>query len=306
MANGAGPYSFRKLTVVESFSRLVAIYLDSAYTRLFIKLACLMVIPCTFIGMIIINYVLAGVAAEDDNITDPVSWKNWAAILLIAVSKIFFHNCAAILSDAAIVYTVAELYMGNTRPAWTTSLNVALRNVHQLFLVGFIIFVGIVVGYACLGVGGIYVAVVSSLVTPVIMVEGKTAVEALQRSVQLTQGFRWHIVTCLAIIFILNYLVSHLLNMLFSGGTLGMWFSVYGSLVNMLPASIFVPAVAILKTVIYLSIRGEKEGLDADGLASEMGHRSLLSPSEIFEYQELSMADGTPMPGDESEQAGPL
>jgi len=80
MANGAGPYSFRKLTVVESFSRLVAIYLDSAYTRLFIKLACLMVIPCTFIGMIIINYVLAGVAAEDDNITDPVSWKNWAAI----------------------------------------------------------------------------------------------------------------------------------------------------------------------------------------------------------------------------------
>ena len=224
---------------------------------------------------------------------------------MITISKLFFHSCAFILSDAAIVYTVAELYVGNSRPAWTTSLNVAVRHVHQLFVVGLIIFVGIIIGYGCFVVGGIYIAVVSSLVTPVIMVEGKTAIEALQRSVQLTKGFRWYIVTCLAIIFMLNYLVSHILNvLLFAGGFLGMWFSLYGSLVNMIPASIFVPAVAILKSIIYFGIRGETEGLDADALAQEMGYRSLLSPSEIFEYQELSTADGRNTVPDENEQSG--
>jgi len=84
--NHESRYSFQKLTVTETFSRLVTIYLHSAYTRLFIKLACLMVIPCTFIGMIIINYVLAVVDARSDddddntNNNDPVSLKNWAAI----------------------------------------------------------------------------------------------------------------------------------------------------------------------------------------------------------------------------------
>ena len=83
-----------------------------------------------------------------------------------------------------------------------------------------------------------------------------------------------------------------------------MWFSLYGSLVNMIPASIFVPAVAILKSIIYFGIRGETEGLDADALAQEMGYRSLLSPSEIFEYQELSTADGRNTVPDENEQSG--
>ena len=82
MNEAAESYSFQKLSIVETFSRLVAIYVNSAYTRLFIKLACLMVIPCTFIGMIIINYVLAGVTTTDEENGDdnPVSFQNWAAI----------------------------------------------------------------------------------------------------------------------------------------------------------------------------------------------------------------------------------
>ena len=215
--------------------------------------------------------------------------------MLICASKLFFHSCAAIISDAAIVYTVAELYIGNSRPSWTTSLNVALRNVHQLFFAGLIIFVGVSIGYACLVVGGVFIAIVSSVVTPAIVIEGKTAIDGLRRSVELTQGHRWYILYCLAIIFFLHYAVSHLLNMILSGSgsSFGMWFSVWGTFVSMLPASIFVPAVAILKAIIYISIRSDKENLAADGLVREMGHQSLLSPSEIFQYQEVAMTDGT-------------
>lgn len=234
----------------------------------------------------------------------------YLSTVLITGSKLFFHSCAAILSDAAIVYTVAELYCGNSRPIWTTSLNVALGNLHQLFLAGLIIFTGVLIGYGCFVIGGIYVAVLSSLATPVIVVEGKPAVEAIQRSAQLTQGLRWYIVACLTVVFILSYLVSHLLNMLVAPGGplgLGMWFTVSGSLVNMFVASISVPALAILKCIIYLSIRGEKEGLDADGLARDMGQHSLLSPSEIFEYHQVSMEDGRPtVSAEDGEHTGQL
>ena len=214
--------------------------------------------------------------------------------VLIAGSKLFFHNCAAIISDAAIVYTVAELHVGNMRPSWTSGLNVALRNVHHLFLAGLIIFVGVLIGYVCLFVGGVFIAVSTCMITPAIVIERKTAVEGIKRSVQLTEGFRWHILACLTIIFTLNYAVSHLLNMIFSGkdSAYSMWFSVWGYMVDLIPASVFVPAVAILKAIIYLSIRGEKENLDANKLVQEMGRHSLLSPSQIFEYQQVATAEG--------------
>lgn len=85
-----------------------------------------------------------------------------------------------------------------------------------------------------------------------------------------------------------------------------MWFSVWGSLVNMLPASLFVPAFAILKTIIYLSIRGENEGLDMDGLSQSIGHTGLLEPSEIFEYRQVSLAANGMNEMDGLDASGPL
>jgi uncharacterized membrane protein len=211
-------------------------------------------------------------------------------IVLIAGSKLFFHSCAAIVSDAAIVYATAELYMGNSRPVWTSSVQVAIRHVQQLFVAGLLIFAGVFVGYACFVVPGIYIAVATSLVTPVIVFEGRTsAVDALRRSVELTKGQRWHILTCLTVLYILKYILAHVLNTMFaafgSHSAYQMWFTVGGTLLSMIPAAMFVPAV------VYFSIRGERESLNAESLVEELGHHSLLSPSEIFEYQEVSGTD---------------
>lgn len=192
------------------------------------------------------------------------------------------------------MYTVAELYVGNARPSWTTALHTATRQAPVLFVAGLLQFIGVGVGYLCLAVLGIWMAVCLALVTPVIVVEGPTtAVAALQRSVALTQGYRWHILACLTILYLLKYALMHVLNavLAFHSTTptyYHMWFTVGGSFLSLLPASIFVPAVAILKAVVYLSIRGDKENLTAETLMEELGHRSLLSPSEIFAYQEVS------------------
>ena len=72
---------FRRLTVFETFSRLVSIYVDSASARLFIKLACLMVIPCSLLGMIIVKYVSVNLFETHDT-SDSTTYliKNWVAI----------------------------------------------------------------------------------------------------------------------------------------------------------------------------------------------------------------------------------
>ena len=77
-----------------------------------------------------------------------------------------------------------------------------------------------------------------------------------------------------------------------------MWFSVAGSALAMIPAAVFVPAMAILKAVLYISIRSEKEGLTAEQLVQDMGGQDsrLLSPSEMFAYQQVAVnvgEDGT-------------
>ena len=79
MTNESGGY-FRRLTVFETFSRLVSIYVDSAHARLFIQLACLMVVPCTFVGMIIVKYVSNNLFQTHDTNDPAYLFENWAAI----------------------------------------------------------------------------------------------------------------------------------------------------------------------------------------------------------------------------------
>ena len=84
---------FRKLTVFETFSRLVSIYIDSAHARLFIKLACLMIVPCTFIGMILVNYVSSHLFETHDTSDSAYFLKNWAAICKNQQEKMSRASC---------------------------------------------------------------------------------------------------------------------------------------------------------------------------------------------------------------------
>lgn len=80
-AASAANHHFRKLTVSETFSRMVSIYIDSAHARLFIKLACLLVIPCSLVGMVIVNYVSHNLFESHDT-DDGAAYfvQNWVAI----------------------------------------------------------------------------------------------------------------------------------------------------------------------------------------------------------------------------------
>lgn len=66
---------FRRLTVGETLQRLAALYFSSARARLFIKLAVLLVVPITLVGMIIVNYVTTHLIDDGGDV-----WKNALAL----------------------------------------------------------------------------------------------------------------------------------------------------------------------------------------------------------------------------------
>jgi hypothetical protein len=231
--------------------------------------------------------------------------------VLIGTTRLFLHQCAALLSEAALCHTVAQLLVGQQQPRWTRSFHAAFRQLPHLFLAGLALFAGIWLGsLLALVVGGLFVLVVGSLTTPVIVLEQQcgrqdnggeatsvTAWRGIQRSYQLTTGARWYVFQCLASLTILEVLLSQMINMVLLGTVapfLGLYSSVWGTLLSAVPAMIFVPARALLKTIMYTSLRGARDGgWGAAQLAHAMGHvASLLSVAETLEYQPVASDEG--------------
>jgi hypothetical protein len=55
--NNDPPDAFRRLTVRETFRCVYTLYVDSAHARLFLSLAGLLVLPCTLVAIVVVNYV---------------------------------------------------------------------------------------------------------------------------------------------------------------------------------------------------------------------------------------------------------
>jgi hypothetical protein len=233
--------------------------------------------------------------------------------VLIGTTRLFLHQCAALLSEAALCHTVAQLLVGQQQPSWTRSFHAAFRQLPHLFLAGLALFAGIWLGsLLALVVGGLFVLVVGSLTTPVIVLEQQpwerqddggeatsvTAWRGLQRSYQLTTGARCYVFQCLASLTILEVFFSQMINIVLLGTVaplLGLYSSVGGTLLSAVPAMIFVPARALLKTIMYTSLRGARQdGWGATQLAHDMGHvaSSLLSAAETLEYQPVARDEG--------------
>ena len=106
------------------------------------------------------------------------------------------------------------------------------------------------------------------------MVEGLGALASLKRSWELSSG-SWCYVFCTFLICYFFMIVVQLIwSYIFLGGINDVgktMFSVAGSIAAIIPAVIFVPIFSIMMTLMYLNMRIEKEGLNADVLTRNMG-----------------------------------
>jgi hypothetical protein len=120
---------------------------------------------------------------------------------------------------------------------------------------------------------GMYLSVAWFVITPAIVIEGHGAFGCFKRSMNLVSGSWCYVFCTFVIIYVFMIASQFIWSATFAGGndashTL---FSVWGSAVSLVHAIIYAPVFAIMKTVMYINLRVEKEALNADVLARDLG-----------------------------------
>jgi hypothetical protein len=188
--------------------------------------------------------------------------------LLYPISFIFSS-----VSTAATVVIVSDSYLGREVTIEAAVSRVLARFWTVLgaaFLEGLII----VFGFVLLIVPGIIFACWLFATTNVVMVEDKSAFDALARSRNLARGSVGKILAVLLfsilIVWLLQLLIGFVLGLLVAGLRPGNP-SLAGQLVGYAVAILLYPFVQVVITLLYYDLRIRKEGFDMELMAKELG-----------------------------------
>jgi cold shock CspA family protein len=156
--------------------------------------------------------------------------------------------------------------------AFSDAFNVGVQNFLPLLGLAIIASIGMLLGFFLLFVPGVILSVMWSVGSPAVVVEKRGVLESLQRSRELTKGYRWQVFGLLVIYVILSWIIGAAIGglSLATGGTLT------GGTPNLAVNLITEPLVSILSGVVasagvaalYHELRSAKEGVGSEELAS--------------------------------------
>jgi hypothetical protein len=250
---------FQRLSLCETLSRTVAVYKKGL--GVFFPLALLTVGVYSMVWMLMLVVLMPALDLDANRLeNDPEYLLAHMATFyaLLAISTLMAVVIGAV-GNGAYVRAVSDIYL-QREPSLSTCIQVGIQNACTMLTASFLGFVGVMLGCLLLYFPGIYLMVRWFLVSPIIIVEGLGAVGALKRSWALVSG-SWCYVFCtyscaLAFLLTSQYLWKNLLSV-----------NVYtpaGSLLGSVPSIIYGPILATMMTIMYINLRIEKEGLNAE------------------------------------------
>ncbi len=196
----------------------------------------------------------------------PTSPTGWGLLLFgWALSLVGTY----VLQAAIVVGAVNSL---NGRPVRLANMmEVGIRNFLPLLGLAIVMSVGIGLGMILLFVPGMILAVIWCVAAPSLVAEKRGIFESLQRSRELTKGYRWPIFGLIVIYFIVYMVIA--------GTVSGVSVATGGNLDgtgNMAVTLIATPLIAVIQAIIgssgvaaiYYELRTAKEGVGADELAA--------------------------------------
>jgi hypothetical protein len=239
----------------------------------FTKVAGLVLVANAVIWAVLIPILMSSFKVVGENFADPEylieHMKEFYAITGIRTA---INLVIGAVGEGAMIKAAADIYLKRD-PNLSACLKLGAKKSLTLLSAAFLGFVGVVLGMILLFLPGIYLSVAWFVIGPAIVIEGRGALGCFKRSMNLVSG-SWCYVFCTFFIVYLLMLASQLIwSATFAGGndashTL---FSVWGSAVALVPAIIYAPVFAIMKTVMYINLRVEKEAMNADVLARDLG-----------------------------------
>ena len=273
---------------IQTLQRVGVIYWQSGTVRFFFKIALFFIVPATAILLALVYTVLHNHHHnQSSSSTTTGFWRTFKSYATILGGQAFIQQTLGAIAEAAISVAVADLYL-NRQPRTFLCLQKASAKAVTLLIAGIISGTAILIGYFFLYLPGLFLKLNFMLVTPVIVLEDELSVlSSLGRSWDLVKGHRrWYVLQCLlgldVLYWIATWIIGSFLNSNNNNGDVGgdndssstsrPFFSLTYHLLQAVPYSVFVPALGILKTVLYIQFMIVDEGLTEDRLASQVDH----------------------------------
>ena len=196
------------------------------------------------------------------------------AIIDEIVSESFFGQAAAgfftlflgMVVQGIIAYAVFLALTGEEEPL-SDILNQGLGQMGVLLVVALLTGLIFTLGFILFVIPGIILLCVLAVTAQACVVEQLGAMDSLNRSVELTRGYRWHIFGLYVVVGIIFFVVFALIGfvaaLVFPGHT-----PIITTVINITGNVVTVAFDAVMCGIIYYDLRGVKEGVTLDALAS--------------------------------------
>jgi hypothetical protein len=243
------------------------------YVRL-VKACAIVVVP-----FMVLNALILVSASPSTSLIATSSGEtsvDWTEVAGSGLSALVTYVATAI-ATAAVVYTVARAYLGDQVSDAGTSVSFALRRLHSILWIQFLIgFLGALAMIALI-IPGLWLIISWTFAVSVLLIEDVKGIGALRRSFRLVRGSWWRVLGIVVIIAIFGSIVN--------GAASAIPTAIVGSIAGDRSAAteiaravaggaavlVTLPFTAAVSVVLYLDQRVRKEGFDLELLARRIG-----------------------------------
>jgi hypothetical protein len=224
---------------------------------------------------VVMNYVAQSLGYSQRNFTTGVitPFFFFSILAVTVLLSIFF----SMLTQGALVRATAAHREGR-KASFAESAMAGLRVVLPLFLLGVLLTLGLILGFALLIVPGIMLYLMWAVAAPALVEEGTGVFGAFNRSSELTKGARWTILGLGLIMLLIYWLFSILIGIVLFliyglnglqglAATVDHGLPIAWLLVSGLLKTIVTAILTTIQTSLYIELKNWKDGPASEKLA---------------------------------------
>lgn len=264
---------FQRLSLDESLRRTFAVYRSGFLV--FTKIAASMLVVMTLLWSILLPILLSALGVNGQDFSDPYFLsEHLKEYYVINFAYIAASQVIGAVAAGTMIKAIADFYLGRD-PDLLACLKLGWKKSLTVMFASFLVMLGVMVGIVLFFFPGLYLAVAWFVVTPAIVVEKYGVFGSLGRSRSLVSGSWCYVFCTFLIVYLIMFAATFVWNLAFVTvlNKHNALTTIIGYLISNVPAIFMIPILGITQTVMYFNLRVEKEGLDTDLLASDLGER---------------------------------
>lgn len=296
---------YDRLTISTSFNRAFEIFFKRL--EFFVPLGLAVFVPFSIYMYTFVSMIHSDIEALQESVNNgedlvEANKEYWLGIASHAkhhastlILEVVFNSIVTVFAQAVVSIAVAQIYVGRSPDVpgiCQRVIQLVCNYVAASFLVGtamgllIAICVGVLIaciisekgllillGIFVFGAAAwlhIYVSVAMMIVTPAIMIEKLGPIQAIKRCWELADNNRCFVFCTAFILGMVQGVSTQVIAGFISVGDPQRRFTGWGTVVTNVPVIVFTPVLCILTTVVYLSLRVQKEGLNQEVLEGDL------------------------------------